>query len=86
MIFANGDCAITYQQEETIPQSERTRIEEAFYQDVPQRFITDMMTTENSLTFLYEPVSIMEANNTLEPCGIAVEKVTDFLTEKEFFK
>lgn len=84
MIFTNGDCSITYQRKETISKEEREKIENEFYRSKPLEYATDIISTDNTFTFLYEPISIMEAHNTIEPSGIVISEVREFLAEKGF--
>lgn len=82
MIFANGDCYITYQQEELISDSKRTRIEDEF-EKVSHAYLTKLQTTEHTMTFLYLPVKVMEEHNTIEPCDLVIEEVRAFLGKVE---
>ncbi|CAM4257604.1 hypothetical protein [Lacicoccus alkaliphilus] len=85
MFFANGDRAVTYQQSEVIDAAVLERLKNAFNKTA-HVYLTDMITTEHTLTFIYEPVKIMEAHNTIEPYGIVVEEARNFLVEKGFLK
>ncbi|HIW12685.1 MAG TPA: hypothetical protein H9891_05935 [Candidatus Salinicoccus stercoripullorum] len=82
MIFANGDCYITYQQEGLISDSERARIEEGFLKGTHE-YLKGLQTTEHTLTFLYSPVKVMEAHNTIEPGDLVIEEVRTFLSRME---
>lgn len=84
MIFTNGDCSITYQQNETIPQEKQETVKAAFNQLDDKQYFTDIITTENTITFLYEPISIMETHNTIEPSNIVISEAAEFLSEKGF--
>ncbi len=82
MIFANGDCYITYQQEKLISDSERTRIEDGFEKET-HAYLKELQVTEHTLTFLYSPVKVMEAHNTIEPCHLVIDEVRAFLARME---
>ncbi len=85
MFFANGDYAVTYQQNEVIDPVVLKRLTNAFNTDTHQ-YLTEIITTENTLTFMYEPVRVMESHDTIEPCGLVVEEAERFLVEKGFLK
>lgn len=85
MFFANGDRAVTYQQNEVIDAAVLERLQNAF-SSTSHVYLTEMITTAHTLTFMYEPVKIMEAHNTIEPCRIVVEEARNFLVEKGFLK
>lgn len=82
MIFANGDCYITYQQEELISGSERTRIEDGFEKQ-EHAYLNGLQATEHTLTFLYSPIKVMEEHNTIEPCHLVEDEVRAFLSRME---
>ncbi|KKK34509.1 hypothetical protein WN59_07205 [Salinicoccus sediminis] len=82
MIFANGDCYITYQQEGSISDSERARIADGFLKGTHE-YLKELQTTKHTLTFLYSPVKVMEAHNTIEPCDLVIEEVRAFLGRME---
>ncbi|SOC44435.1 hypothetical protein [Salinicoccus kekensis] len=85
MFFANGDRAVTYQQNEVIEAAVLERLNNAFNK-TEHVYLNEMITTEHTLTFMYEPVTVMEAHNTIEPCDIVVEEARNFLIEKGFLK
>ncbi|WP_411843474.1 hypothetical protein [Salinicoccus sp. HZC-1] len=82
MIFANGDCYITYQQEELINDADRTRIEAGFEKE-DHVYLSDLQATEHTLTFLYSPIKVMEEHNTIEPCHLVIDEVRAFLVRME---
>lgn len=84
MIFANGDCAITYQQNEVISEDAQEKVKQAFFQSKDYAYLTNIMSTENTFTFSYEPITLMETHNTIEPCGIVINEVTEFLKGEGF--
>ncbi|MFD2830284.1 hypothetical protein [Corticicoccus populi] len=84
MIFANGDCSITYQQSETISNEQQESVKKSFYESKNHKYLQDILMTENTVTFLYEPISVMEAHNTIEPSGIVINEVRGFLEEEGF--
>lgn len=83
MIFANGDCYVTYQQPEPIDSTKRVELEQAF-EEGDHVYLRDMVTTEHTLTFYYSPIRVMEEKNTIEPGDIVIEEVGEFLTGMEF--
>ena len=83
MIFANGDCYITYQQGDLIDKNVRRDIEKDFMAKAHQ-YLDELMTTEHTLTFKYSPIKVMESHNTIEPFDLAVDEVRRFLTRMEF--
>lgn len=84
MIFTNGDCSITYQQSETISNEQQESVKKSFYESKNHKYLQDILMTENTVTFLYEPISVMEAHNTIEPSSIVINEVRGFLEEKGF--
>lgn len=85
MFFANGDRAVTYQQNEMIDAAVLARLKNAFNTTTHQ-YLTELITTEQTLTFMYEPIKIMEDQNTIEPCTIVIDEARNFLVEKGFLK
>lgn len=85
MFFANGDYAVTYQQNEVIDPVVLKRLINAF-DTTKHKYLTEIITTEHTLTFMYEPIRVMESHDTIEPCGVVVEEAQRFLVEKGFLK
>lgn len=85
MFFANGDYAVTYQQNEVIDPVVLKRLINAF-DTTKHKYLTEIITTEHTLTFMYEPIRVMESHDTIEPCGLVVEEAQRFLVEKGFLK
>ncbi|HIV81356.1 MAG TPA: hypothetical protein H9994_01475 [Candidatus Salinicoccus merdavium] len=85
MFFANGDYAVTYQQNEVIDPVVLKRLTNAFNTETHQ-YLTEIITTENTLTFMYAPIRVMESHDTIEPCGLVVGEAERFLAEKGFLK
>lgn len=85
MFFANGDHAVTYQQNEVIDPVVLKRLINAF-DTTKHKYLTEIITTEHTLTFMYEPIRVMESHDTIEPCGVVVEEAQRFLVEKGFLK
>ncbi|WP_462419911.1 hypothetical protein [Salinicoccus sp. Marseille-QA3877] len=85
MFFANGDHAVTYQQNEVIDPAVLERLEKAFDAE-SHEYLTEILITGNTLTFMYEPIKVMESHDTIEPCGLVVEEAQRFLVEKGFLK
>jgi len=85
MFFANGDHAVTYQQNEVIDPAVRKGLKNAF-DTAAHEYLTEIITTENTLTFMYEPIKVMENHDTIEPCGLVIEEAQGFLVEKGFLK
>ncbi|MCG1010203.1 hypothetical protein J4760_09230 [Salinicoccus sp. ID82-1] len=83
MIFANGDCHITYQQQEPLSPARREDLEQSF-KDSSHVYLLDMVATGNTLTFYYSPIRVMEEHNTIEPGDVVIEEVREFLTGMEF--
>lgn len=83
MIFANGDCHVTYQQQEPLSPARREDLEKSF-QDGSHTYLMDMITTGNTLTFHYSPIKVMEERNTIEPSDVVMEEVREFLIGMEF--
>lgn len=83
MIFANGDCYITYQQEGLIDEDVRKNIENEFLEKEHQ-YLNELITTEQTLTFRYSPIKVMESHNTIEPCDLVMDEVQRFLSGMEF--
>ncbi|MHC0553133.1 hypothetical protein [Salinicoccus sp. CNSTN-B1] len=82
MIFCNGDCHITYQSEEALDEAVRTQAVRSF-EDRGHAYLTKVSTTENTITFQYSPVVIMEAENTIEPGHKAMIEAEKFLERME---
>ena len=83
MIFANGDCYITYQQPDPIDSTKRVELEKAF-EEGKHVYLNSMITTEHTLTFYYSPIKVMEEQNTIEPDDIIIGEVREFLRGMEF--
>lgn len=80
MLFANGDCFITYSTDVSIEEAKQENIKEKF-EGYKSEFITDINISKNDVTFTYLPIEIMLSHDTIEPSEIVMDEVRTFLTE-----
>ena len=85
MIFANGDTAITCQIEPTeVERLLATYKKDGKLTDSP--YITAVQFTKNTVTFHYEPIEVMENENTIEPSTFVTTIVKSVLNRESEVK
>lgn len=85
MIFANGDTAITCQ----IEPAEVERLLASYKKEgklTDSPYITEVQFTKNTVTFHYEPIEVMENENTIEPSTFVTTIVKAVLNHKSEVK
>lgn len=78
MIFANGDKVITYQHDASVIKS----IKAAFDKEavsINNPYIEEVIFTKNTVSFYYDPVEVMENENTIEPANYIINIVEPVL-------
>lgn len=80
MLFANGDCFITYSTDIEIEETTQERIKQHF-ESYKSDFLTEINMTNNDVTFTYLPIEVMVSHGTIEPSVIVMEEVQQFLEE-----
>ncbi len=78
MIFANGDKIITYQEDASVIKNIKAQFDkENLNFDNP--YIGDVVFTKNTISFYYDPVEVMENENTIEPATYIISIVEPVL-------
>lgn len=78
MIFANGDKVITYQNDASVIKNIKTEYDkETLKLDNP--YIGEIIFTKNTVSFYYDPVEVMENENTIEPANYIISIVEPML-------
>lgn len=80
MIFANGDCYITYISKVALDDDRQNQLKEIF-KSYESKYLTEINTAKHDVTFSYLPIEIMLNHDTIEPSEIAVSEVRAFLSE-----
>lgn len=80
MIFANGDCYITYISEVALDDDKQNQLKDIF-RGYESKFLTEINTAKHDITFTYLPIEIMVDHDTIEPSEIAIAEVRGFLSE-----
>lgn len=78
MIFANGDKIITYQEDASVIKN----IKEQFDKDklnIDNPHIGEVVFTKNTVSFYYDPIEVMENENTIEPASYIISIVKPLL-------
>lgn len=83
MIFANGDKIITYQEDASIIKEIKKQFDSNTL-NISNPFIEEVIFTKNTVNFYYNPIKVMENENTIEPANYVisiVEPVLDSISE-----
>lgn len=80
MIFANGDCYITYISEIELDDQKQAQLKKVF-KEYDSEFLTEINTAKHDVTFSYLPIEIMVEHDTIEPSEIAIAEVRAFLSK-----
>ena len=80
MLYANGDCFITYSTDTKIEAATQEKFKNQF-ESYESEFLTDINISSNDVTFTYLPVDVMVSHGTIEPSIIVMEEVQQFLNE-----
>lgn len=80
MIFANGDCYITYISNKDLSYEQQNNFKKAF-KAYESKFLTEINTAKHDITFTYLPIDVMVEHDTIEPSIIAEKEVRAFLAE-----
>lgn len=78
MIFANGDKIITYQEDATVINNIKAQFDKA-HLNFDNPYIEGVGFTKNTVSFYYDPVEVMEKENTIEPATYIISIVEPVL-------
>lgn len=78
MIFANGDCFVTYVTEHKMTHEAMNQLNSAF-EDYDKTHLQSVTVTQHSASFRYRPLQVMNRLNTIEPEHAVVEEALEFL-------
>ena len=74
MIFANGDKVITYQEDASVIKNIKTQYDKNGL-NIDNPYIGETVFTKNTVSFYYNPVEVMEKENTIEPAAYIISIV-----------
>lgn len=83
MIFANGDKIITYQEDAAVIKKIKAQFDKDAL-NLNNPYIGEVAFTKNTVSFYYDPIIVMENENTIEPASYVisiVEPVLDSMSE-----
>ena len=78
MIFANGDKVITYQDDASVIKNIKAQYDQEALK-VNNPYIGEVAFTKNTFSFYYDPVEVMENENTIEPANYIISIVEPML-------
>ena len=78
MIFANGDKVITYQDDASVIKNIKAQSDQEALK-VNNPYIGEVAFTKNTVSFYYDPVEVMENENTIEPANYIISIVEPML-------
>ena len=78
MIFANGDKIITYQEDASVIKNIKAQYDKNGLH-IENPYIGEVAFTKNTVNFYYDPVVVMENENTIEPASYIISIVEPVL-------
>lgn len=78
MIFANGDKIITYQEDASVIKNIKAQFDKNNL-NIDNPHIGEVVFTKNTVSFYYDPVEVMENENTIEPAAYIITLVKPVL-------
>ncbi|MEK4554490.1 MULTISPECIES: hypothetical protein [Jeotgalicoccus] len=78
MIFANGDKIITYQEDASVIKNIKAQYDKNGLR-IDNPYIGEVTFTKNTVSFYYDPVVVMENENTIEPASYIISIVEPVL-------
>lgn len=78
MIFANGDKIITYQEDASVIKNIKAQFDKDNL-NIDNPHIGEVVFTKNTVSFYYDPVEVMENENTIEPAAYIISIVKPVL-------
>ena len=78
MIFANGDKIITYQEDASVIKNIKAQFDKNNL-NIDNPHIGEVVFTKNTVSFYYDPVEVMENENTIEPAAYIIALVKPVL-------
>lgn len=78
MIFANGDKIITYQEDASVIKNIKAQFDKNNL-NIENPHIGEVVFTKNTVSFYYDPVEVMENENTIEPAAYIIALVKPVL-------
>lgn len=76
MIFENGDKIITYQEDASIITEIKNKLEK---NALNNPYIGEVAFTKNTVSFYYDPINVMENENTIEPANYIISIIQPML-------
>lgn len=78
MIFANGDKIITYQEDASVIKNIKAQFDKDNL-NIDNPHIREIVFTKNTVSFYYDPIEVMENENTIEPASYIISIVEPVL-------
>lgn len=76
MIFENGDKIITCQEDASIITEIKNKLDK---DAVNNPYISEVAFTKNTVSFYYDPINVMENENTIEPANYIISIIQPML-------
>lgn len=76
MIFENGDRIITYQEDASIITEIKNMLDK---NALNNPYIGEVAFTKNTVSFYYDPINVMENENTIEPANYIISIIQPML-------
>ena len=76
MIFENGDRIITYQEDASIITEIKNMLDK---NALNNPYWGDVAFTKNTVSFYYDPINVMENENTIEPANYIISIIQPML-------